>query len=166
VCAGKHADIEARAIAENWDAGRTELEILRPTAPSPGRPLLGFGRGVETIERRALRMARARWREGPRPAAMEQGERLGATCCWTVPHGLDDDGRDAPRGKMDCEGGALHVQPACALGNVATRSAGRLHERRQAGVLAAVRNVRGLQDQHGHPAELHRRLDRVAPGGS
>lgn len=37
LCAGRHADIEARAIRDGWDATRTELEILRtnrPTAPA------------------------------------------------------------------------------------------------------------------------------------
>ncbi len=36
ICAGKHADIEAKAIAEGWDTTRCELEVLRasrPTAP-------------------------------------------------------------------------------------------------------------------------------------
>jgi hypothetical protein len=37
LCGGKHPDIEARAIAEGWDATRCELEVLRasrPTAPA------------------------------------------------------------------------------------------------------------------------------------
>jgi phage major head subunit gpT-like protein len=34
VCGGKHADIEARAIEEGWDATRTELEVLREKRPS------------------------------------------------------------------------------------------------------------------------------------
>ncbi len=33
VCAGRHADIEARAIQEGWDATRCELEILRADRP-------------------------------------------------------------------------------------------------------------------------------------
>lgn len=36
VCAGRHGDIEAKAIRECWDAQKTELEVLRasrPTAP-------------------------------------------------------------------------------------------------------------------------------------
>ncbi|HNQ22482.1 MAG TPA: hypothetical protein PKK06_05250 [Phycisphaerae bacterium] len=32
-CAGRHADIEARAIADGWDAGQTELEVLRAERP-------------------------------------------------------------------------------------------------------------------------------------
>ncbi|MBX3435772.1 MAG: hypothetical protein KF847_20835 [Pirellulales bacterium] len=37
ICAGRHAEIEARAIREGWDATRCELEVLRekrPTAPA------------------------------------------------------------------------------------------------------------------------------------
>lgn len=37
VCGGKHADIEAKAIEEGWDATRTELEVIRherPQAPA------------------------------------------------------------------------------------------------------------------------------------
>lgn len=33
VCGGRHAEIEARAIQENWDATRCELEILRADRP-------------------------------------------------------------------------------------------------------------------------------------
>ena len=32
-CAGEHAEIEAKAIAEGWDETRTELEVLRATRP-------------------------------------------------------------------------------------------------------------------------------------
>ncbi len=33
VCGGKHADIEAQAIGEGWDANRTELEVMRQDRP-------------------------------------------------------------------------------------------------------------------------------------
>jgi len=33
ICSGRHADIEARAIAEGWDNMQTELEVLRATRP-------------------------------------------------------------------------------------------------------------------------------------
>ena len=36
-CAGKHADLEAQAIAEGWDLNRTELEVIRAERPkAPG----------------------------------------------------------------------------------------------------------------------------------
>ncbi len=33
ICAGKHADIEAKAIAEGWTRDKTELEVLRASRP-------------------------------------------------------------------------------------------------------------------------------------
>ncbi len=33
LCGGKHADIEAKAIEEGWDASRTELQVLRAARP-------------------------------------------------------------------------------------------------------------------------------------
>jgi len=35
VCANKHADIEAKAIEENWSVERTELEVLKASRPTP-----------------------------------------------------------------------------------------------------------------------------------
>lgn len=34
ICAGRHADLEAKAIAEGWDITKTELEALRAERPS------------------------------------------------------------------------------------------------------------------------------------
>lgn len=34
ICAGKHAEIEAKAVEEGWDVTRTELEVLRVSRPS------------------------------------------------------------------------------------------------------------------------------------
>lgn len=34
VCAGKHAEIEAKAISEGWDTTKTELEVLRAERPA------------------------------------------------------------------------------------------------------------------------------------
>ena len=34
VCAGRHADIEAKAIKEGWDASKTELTVLRAERPA------------------------------------------------------------------------------------------------------------------------------------
>ena len=53
ICAGKHADIEARAIAEGWDATRTELEVLRAERPT----VTGVRRGSEPPTGKALEAA-------------------------------------------------------------------------------------------------------------
>lgn len=54
VCAagnGKHADIEAKAIAEGWDTTRTELEVLRAERPKPPVVTAGADRSpVRAIE--------------------------------------------------------------------------------------------------------------------
>jgi len=53
ICAGKHADIEAKAIAEGWDATRTELEVLRAERPT----VTGVRRGGEPPTGKALEAA-------------------------------------------------------------------------------------------------------------
>jgi len=35
ICAGKHSELEAQAIRDNWDTNRCELEILRANRPQP-----------------------------------------------------------------------------------------------------------------------------------
>lgn len=35
ICGSKYADIQAKAVAEGWDATRTELEVLRASRPKP-----------------------------------------------------------------------------------------------------------------------------------
>ena len=42
VCAGKHADIEAKAIAEGWDVARAELEVLRAERPKAPTVTVGM----------------------------------------------------------------------------------------------------------------------------
>ncbi|HYD00772.1 MAG TPA: hypothetical protein VEB22_06045 [Phycisphaerales bacterium] len=84
-CAGRHADLEARAIQEGWDAVRCELEVLRanrpkaPLAPAVHVPdhtltssvleaacfLTARLEGVESVcEERALDAASRRFRGG------------------------------------------------------------------------------------------------------
>jgi len=45
ICDGKHADIQAKAIEEGWDATRTELEVLR--ASRPKAPAIHDGSATE-----------------------------------------------------------------------------------------------------------------------
>ncbi|MCK6458129.1 MAG: hypothetical protein L6Q92_16565 [Phycisphaerae bacterium] len=53
ICAGKHADIEAKAIAEGWDVTRTELEVLREERPQ----VSGVRRGGDQITASAIEAA-------------------------------------------------------------------------------------------------------------
>lgn len=53
VCAGKHLDLEAKAIGEGWDTTRTELEVLRAERPA----ISGVRRDGEQPTARALEAA-------------------------------------------------------------------------------------------------------------
>ncbi|MEY3161877.1 MAG: hypothetical protein RIT25_1868 [Planctomycetota bacterium] len=83
-CAGQHAEIEAKAIADGWDATKAELEVLRASRPLTGAPAahvrgadaspevveaaLCKAGGLPGIERhydeRTLEAADRRWRHG------------------------------------------------------------------------------------------------------
>ena len=41
LCGAKHAGIEAKAIAEGWDATKTELEVLRASRPKAPQTKIG-----------------------------------------------------------------------------------------------------------------------------
>jgi len=53
ICAGRHHDLEAKAIAEGWDTTRTELEVLRAERPA----ISGVRRDGEQPTARALEAA-------------------------------------------------------------------------------------------------------------
>jgi hypothetical protein len=49
-CGGKHGEIEAKAIAEGWDATRTELEVLRAGRPAaPATHVRSEDQGVTSL---------------------------------------------------------------------------------------------------------------------
>ena len=48
ICGGRHAEIEARAIREGWDAPRTELEVLREERPKVPAFVVGNDLAVTT----------------------------------------------------------------------------------------------------------------------
>jgi len=49
-CNGRHADIEARAIEEGWDATRAELEVLRAERPTPAVIVRDNSQTVEGLQ--------------------------------------------------------------------------------------------------------------------
>lgn len=53
ICAGRHTDIEAKAIAEGWDATKTELEVLRAERPT----VTGIRRGGDGLNAAAIEAA-------------------------------------------------------------------------------------------------------------
>ncbi len=59
VCGGKHTDIEAQAIRDNWDATRTELEVLRASRPkAPSGPPADYGVTSEVLEAACFQSAK------------------------------------------------------------------------------------------------------------
>jgi len=59
VCGGKHTDIEAQAIRDNWDATRTELEVLRASRPkAPNGPPADYGVTSEVLEAACFQSAK------------------------------------------------------------------------------------------------------------
>jgi hypothetical protein len=48
ICGGRHADIEARAVRDGWDATRTELEVLREERPKVPAFVVGTDLAVTT----------------------------------------------------------------------------------------------------------------------
>ena len=83
-CAGQHAEIEAKAIAEGWDATKAELEVLRASRPLTGAPAAhvhasdaspevveaalckagGLSRIEDHFDGRTVEAADRRWRHG------------------------------------------------------------------------------------------------------
>jgi len=59
VCGGKHSEIEAQAIRDNWDATRTELEVLRASRPkAPNGPPADYGVTSEVLEAACFQSAK------------------------------------------------------------------------------------------------------------
>jgi hypothetical protein len=172
VCAGRHSDIEAKAIAENWDIRQTELAILRADRPkAPAVQVPAAVGGVETIEAALLlRMGRSALGEKALgPAAMEQGERLGAAnmldLCRTA---LLLDGQDVPRSKMELVRAALStISLPTALGNTANKVLLDAYNETPASwrSFAAIRNVADFKTNTAIRPSFTVGLDRVAPGG-
>lgn len=126
ICAGRHADIESRAVADGWDATRTELEVLRADRPKvTGIRMVQRAGSIETIEAAVLtRMGKAALGEKTLgPAAIEQAGRLGATCLLDLCRAaLVADGQEPPHGKMELVKAALSTYTLpVALGNVANK---------------------------------------------
>lgn len=76
VCCGKHTDIEAQAIRDNWDATRTELEVLRASRPkAPNGPPADYGVTSEVLEAACFQSAKL---EGIEKVCSEQAMDIAA----------------------------------------------------------------------------------------
>ena len=171
VCAGRHSDIEAKAIDESWDANRTELEILRADRPKvPCTHLSAIG-GVQTLEA-ALLMRMGMNTLGEKTlgaAAMESGERVGATCLLDLCRAaLLLDGRDVPRNKMELVKAALStISLPTALGNTANKVLLDAYSETPATwrSICAIRSVPDFKPNTAIRPSYTVGLEPVAPGG-
>ncbi len=76
VCGGKHSEIEAQAIRDNWDATRTELEVLRASRPkAPNGPPADYGVTSEVLEAACFQSAKL---EGIEKVCSEQAMDIAA----------------------------------------------------------------------------------------
>jgi hypothetical protein len=127
VCTGRFPNIETRAVAEGWDAGRTELEVLRTSRPRV--PMTHVGdRPVSTpatLEAAILTwMGKSGMAEKALGAtAMEMGEQLGATHMLDICRAaLLSEGREVPHGRQELVKASLTtISLPTALGNVANK---------------------------------------------
>lgn len=76
VCGGKYSSIEAQAIRDNWDATRTELEVLRASRPKvPGIHVIDTSVTSEVLEAACFQSAKL---EGIEKVCSEQAMEVAA----------------------------------------------------------------------------------------
>jgi phage head maturation protease len=125
-CGGRFGDIEARAIAEGWDANQAELEVLRASRPSfsvihgrsePPSPAVLEAAILAHMGRESL----AEKHLGPQVA--QRARDLRATSLVDLCQAaLDIEGKDAPRGREAMIRAALSTYSLpTALGNAANK---------------------------------------------
>jgi hypothetical protein len=172
ICASRHAEIEAQAVAAGWDANRAELEVLRADRPkAPAVHLRQPAGTVETIEAAVLTwMGKgALGEKALGPAAMEQAGRLGATCLLDLCRAaLLADGKEPPRGKMKLVKAALSTYSLpTALGNVANKVLLDAYNDVPATwrAFCSVRNVPDFKTTSAIRPSFTGQLQPVAPGG-
>lgn len=127
LCGDKHPAIQARAVAEGWDANRTELEILRASRPQvptvlARQPVAPNGAIIEAAL--LTRMGKADLGERTLGAInMERAEQLGATSMLDLCRAsLQADGQAVPVGRMELVRAALSTYSLpVALGNTANK---------------------------------------------
>jgi hypothetical protein len=173
VCAGRFPNIETRAVAEGWDAGRTELEVLRTSRPRA--PMAHMGdRPVSTPA--TLEAAILTWmgksgmgEKSLGATAMEMGEQLGATHMLDICRAaLLSEGREVPHGRQELVKAALTtIALPTALGNVANKLLLDAYEEAPATwqSFCAVRSVSDFKTNTAIRPSFLGGLQPVAPGG-
>jgi hypothetical protein len=172
ICGNRHADIAARAVADNWDANRTELEVLRADRPkAPAAHIISTGGTTTTIEA-ALLMHMGKPALGEKllgPMAMEQAEAMGTGSMIDLCRAaLRIDGIEMPRNRMEMVKASMSTYSLpTALGNVANKVLLDAYNETPATwrSFCAIRNVPDFKLNTGIRPSFTGGLERVAPGG-
>jgi len=172
ICGARHAGIEARAIAEDWDSNRTELEVLRADRPRvPVTHVAERPGSIVTLEAAILsRMGKMSLGEKMLGAvAMEQADAMHVSCMLDLCRAaLQADGIDTPRNKMELVKAALSTYSLpTALGNVANKVLLDAYSETPATwrAFCAVRSVADFKTNTAIRPSFSGNMERVAPGG-
>lgn len=171
ICGARHVAIEAQAISDNWDANRTELEVLRAGRPkAPMAHVVERVTGPATIEAAILtHMGKASLGEKLLgAAAMEGAALLGVTSMLDLCRAaLQIDGAEIPRSRMELVKASLSTYSLpTALSNVANKVLLDAYNETPATwqSFCAIRSVADFKTNTAIRPSFLGGLDRVAPG--
>jgi len=173
ICAGRFPEIEARAVAEQWDTNRVELEVLRASRPKVPMTFIPEQRVTTSASLEAailMRMGKSGLGEKVLGAqAMEMGERLGAAHMMDICRAaLLSEHRDVPHGRLDLVRASLStLSLPTALGNVANKLLLDAYNETPATwrSFCAVRSVSDFKTNTAIRPSFTGALQPVAPGG-
>ncbi|MBN2583968.1 MAG: Mu-like prophage major head subunit gpT family protein [Planctomycetes bacterium] len=173
ICAGRFPEIEERAVAEQWDTNRVELEVLRasrPKVPAAYIPDQHVPTSASLEAAILMRMGKGGLGEKVLGApAMEAGERLGAAHLMDICRAaLLSEHRDVPHGRLDMVRAALSTMSLpTALGAVANKLLLDSYNETPATwrSFCAVRSVSDFKTNTAIRPSFTGALQPVAPGG-
>lgn len=173
ICAGRFPEIEERAVAEQWDTNRVELEVLRasrPKVPVAYVPDQHVPTSASLEAAILMRMGKSGLGEKVLGApAMEAGERLGAAHMMDICRAaLLSEHRDVPHGRLDLVRASLSTLALpTALGNVANKLLLDAYNETPATwrSFCAVRSVSDFKVNTAIRPSFSGALQPVAPGG-
>lgn len=172
-CAGRHGEIEARAIGDGWDAQRTRLEVLRADRPSTPRSLNTYSgapsrdvleaavlthMGCDHLAEKHLGATAAQQARDLRAASL-------IDLCRTA---LRIDGRDAPSNRDSMIRAALSTYSLpVALGNAANKLLMESYTESPATwrSFAAIRSANDFKEHTGIRPTDSGELKQLPPGG-
>jgi len=173
ICGTKYPEIQARAIEEDWDENRAELEVLRASRPKvpvtwQSEPTVATGSVLEAALLSHMGMM-GLGEKALGPVAMEQADRLGATSMIDLCRAaLRMDGREVPVGRMELVKAALSTMSLpTALGNVANKVLLDNYNETPASwrPFCAIRSTNDFKTNTAIRPTFTGQLEQVAPGG-